>query len=71
MNPNICFYYYNNYGVSDVIPDGTFKYKLWDYNLLSPLSQTVLNTAVHLGIKLRYSKIYLWELILLGMKIMN
>ena len=59
MNPNICFYYYNNYGVSDVIPDGTFKYKLWDYNLLSPLSQTVLNTAVHLGIKLRYSKIYL------------
>ena len=71
MNPNICFYYYNNYGVSDVIPDGTFKYKLWDYNLLSPLSQTVLNTAVHLGIKLRYSKIYLLGLILLGMKIMN
>lgn len=58
-NANITVCYFNSYGISSVIPDGLLKYKLWDLNFLAPLAQTVINTAVHLGIALRYEKIYL------------
>ncbi|WP_143025588.1 hypothetical protein [Prevotella sp. tc2-28] len=56
-NPYIHIFYYNNinYNHSTQLS----KYELWDSNSIAPPAQTVLNTAVWLGIFLRYKKIYL------------
>lgn len=59
FNSNITVCYFNTYGTSSIIPDCSFKYKLWDFNFLAPLAQTVLNTTLQIGILLRYKEIYL------------
>lgn len=58
-NSKIEINYFNSYGTNGLISDGFLKYKLWDSNFLAPLAQTVLNTAVQIGIMLRYEEIYL------------
>ena len=55
----IQIFYYNNNGDANKLKNNTLKYKLWDCNLLSPLMQTVLNTAIQLGIMMKYKEIFL------------
>lgn len=59
LNPNINVYYFNSYGDNTQLADTAFKFKLWDYNLISWLAQTVINTAVQMAINLRYDEIIL------------
>lgn len=56
---NIKIFYFNSNGNSNKLKNNIFKYKLWNHNLLSPLMQTVLNTAIQLGIMMKYKEIYL------------
>jgi hypothetical protein len=58
-NPNITVYYYNTFGRIDNCYSEKLRFKLWDKSLLPPFLQTVLNTAVWLGIKLRFKEVYL------------
>lgn len=55
-NPYIHIYYYN---IDNCLSAQLSKYELWDSNLIAPPAQTVLNTAVWLGIFLRYKNIYM------------
>lgn len=56
---NINIYYFNYVGNYEHILNKSLKFKLWDKNILAPLMQTVLNTAVQLGIMMRFKEIYL------------
>ncbi len=53
------FMYYNNKGNAVVLPDFSLKYWLWNKNLIAPLCQTVLNTAVSVALMSQISKVYL------------
>ena len=53
------FQYYNNRGYSHYIPECRFRYILWNYDIISPISQSVLNTALSLCIKSKVKNIYL------------
>lgn len=57
-NKNINILYYNSHDL--IIPlSKKHQYFLWNHNLIAPLSQTVLNTCLTLGISLNYKNIYL------------
>lgn len=57
--PTASFLYYNNRGNCSYIPVCRFKYRLWNNNIISPLSQTVLNTAISMAVKSKIRNIYL------------
>lgn len=57
-NSFVHFYYYNVQNTIDE-QSSTNKYELWDKNLIAPPAQTCLNTALWLGVFLRYQNIYL------------
>lgn len=53
------FLYYNDNGNPNVLPDGSLKYWCWNKQLMAPLAQTVLNTALSLSISSEVKNIYL------------
>lgn len=58
-NKHIKIYYYNNKGNESLFPDSKFKYYLWNKAIIAPKQQTVLNTAIHVGIVQKYKNIFL------------
>lgn len=57
-NDRISFYYYNTFE-KRIFYNKNKQFNLFDKNLISPPQQTVLNTAVYLGIYLKYQDVYI------------
>ena len=58
-NKFIDIIYYNNKGNGERLPQCTFKFWLWNNNLLAPLAMTVLNVALVFAIKNRIQHVYI------------
>lgn len=58
-NSNIRFMFYNNQGGTYGFPNCGVKFALWNYGILSPLAQTVLNTAISLSVSSKVHDIFI------------